>query len=734
MASSLENSIEVVQLLQSGNEEERINAANLIKEADLQGIDVSEFYPILRGLLCNPSYPVRMAAAGALMVQARRKDPVQSRLYGSTLVELQSTDPSVRFGRLEWLQQVATPDLVNDRDERVIEFALPLVSAMFSDGEERVAIQAIRTFRQAISEHQDIEDALPALMYVLRSGSGEVQEQASFAIQAIAMKGYDISGLLKELLALLDSKEEPVKFGVADALAAFFLKRKKWHDFLSLLHHDDKDIRQEAAGTIAHVPVGREPVIIKALQSLIETEDSKDVQMVATRGLLSITSDPNDMMVGIPVLLESLKGTSVEHQVYGSKILKQFTRDVLVILENGRNRKKVENIDNLEKKLESIIQDLQLSMKSITNTKVLDTLSTTIALWLVHVGDLGEFQDLLEGSSEKIQEHVVTILQDGTVRLGEPVLDILEDRDEKLVEKLLKTKDPQTTKTLDLSGQSLDRRYLHAVPASINILDHVEEIDLSHNLLRSIPGSIGTMSRVKKLVISYNRLSELPANLGNLSELVELWASRNAIRALPPELGNLRKLRILHANHNEITAFPRQLGALHDLVLLELKGNRITSLPTTFCHLDSLRSLDLSSNPIKKLPACFGQLSSLENLSMSGVKFTAFPGSILDLPKLKTLSLSNCSLTSIPPAICQLKHLETLDLNGNRISRLPAEIAQLHQLQYISMRKNQLDELPIELRELHSLRWLDVQDNPMEKHGGKASGPNKVALNLERFS
>ncbi|XP_052269021.1 malignant fibrous histiocytoma-amplified sequence 1 homolog isoform X2 [Dreissena polymorpha] len=133
--------------------------------------------------------------------------------------------------------------------------------------------------------------------------------------------------------------------------------------------------------------------------------------------------------------------------------------------------------------------------------------------------------------------------------------------------------------TISLRELYLCKNFLSKVPPSLFNLNHLQILDMSHNLLQVMPDEI---SRVKSLVVlrlNNNQIERIPQKIRDLSNLEELNISYNRIRYMPNAVGGLKMLRRLLAEKNELSSLPDEICHLENLETLDLTENRITALP-----------------------------------------------------------------------------------------------------------------------------------------------------------
>ncbi len=225
------------------------------------------------------------------------------------LEKLKSPDVEERRDALEVLISRTVFDWVADREEREIAFAIPDLAVALSDDDSKVRELAIRAVRiqQREFDGSSVFAAIPSVIGVLLDPKREnIRSDASVILRDAVVDDYDISKFLEELSALLSDPNESVKFGIADSLTYYYAVREKWDEVGNLLRHPDKDVRQEAAGTLGRYETRRKidlAPIVGALKELL-VDENKEVRFVVARSLIKYVDEPKDLRDLIAILLE----------------------------------------------------------------------------------------------------------------------------------------------------------------------------------------------------------------------------------------------------------------------------------------------------------------------------------------------------------------------------------------------------------------------------------------------
>ncbi len=105
--------------------------------------------------------------------------------------------------------------------------------------------------------------------------------------------------------------------------------------------------------------------------------------------------------------------------------------------------------------------------------------------------------------------------------------------------------------------------------------------------------------QVARFVVSHNSLTgALPAEINKLKNVKEIDASYNSLTGIPAEIGQLPLLEKLDFSHNSIDTMPNEIANLGNLAVLNLAGNSFKEIPAPLLALKSLQELDLSGNKI----------------------------------------------------------------------------------------------------------------------------------------
>nr|MDO8117030.1 hypothetical protein [Candidatus Sigynarchaeota archaeon] len=196
----------------------------------------------------------------------------------------------------EFFEQRTVFDWVSDRSERDISYAIPGLVDALHDEDIIVRKNALGAISAALGDRQDVQCAIPAMLDILiKKEHPELIAGAAHFIKNVADQGIDIAPYASTLMSLLreDGADDAI-LGAADALAIHFIKMKAWEDLCLLLGHKNKDVRQEAAGTLHHMWVHDfQPNIKHALEKMLADPDV-ELQLVSARTLAPSIQSASD--------------------------------------------------------------------------------------------------------------------------------------------------------------------------------------------------------------------------------------------------------------------------------------------------------------------------------------------------------------------------------------------------------------------------------------------------------
>lgn len=158
------------------------------------------------------------------------------------------------------------------------------------------------------------------------------------------------------------------------------------------------------------------------------------------------------------------------------------------------------------------------------------------------------------------------------------------------------------SKALDLSNSKLVQ-----IPAEIpqQLADVITKLVLSFNDLRLARiEQLTVCTKLRVLHLRSTSLSQLPAQLNHLTSLTELDVSDNLISKLPPNLDAQLppSLQVFDLSNNKLTSLPDSIGAMAELRVLNLSRNKLLKLPSSVGKLEKLETLDVEGNDLADPP------------------------------------------------------------------------------------------------------------------------------------
>lgn len=126
---------------------------------------------------------------------------------------------------------------------------------------------------------------------------------------------------------------------------------------------------------------------------------------------------------------------------------------------------------------------------------------------------------------------------------------------------------------------------------------NLEILDLQSNTaIGIIPEIFASGSKIHTLKIGGAMITQLPASIENLRNISELNLTKNALTTLPNTISNLTGLQKLYLTENQFSAIPESIANIPSLHTLSFSKNpNLYTLSNNFDLLDGeLSYLDLS--------------------------------------------------------------------------------------------------------------------------------------------
>nr|XP_049694394.1 protein flightless-1 [Helicoverpa armigera] len=179
------------------------------------------------------------------------------------------------------------------------------------------------------------------------------------------------------------------------------------------------------------------------------------------------------------------------------------------------------------------------------------------------------------------------------------------------------------------------QRTLANLPASLDTLSNLSDVDLSKNALTKVPDALYSLLSLKRLNLSDNEITEVSSAMDNWQKLESLNLSRNNLTSLPASLVKLQNLRRLHVDDNKLDfeGIPSGIGKLGSLEVFSAANNVLEMIPEGLCRCGSLKKLNLSCNKLITLPDAIHLLSDLESLQLHGNPDLVMPPKPVERPR-----------------------------------------------------------------------------------------------------
>lgn len=174
----------------------------------------------------------------------------------------------------------------------------------------------------------------------------------------------------------------------------------------------------------------------------------------------------------------------------------------------------------------------------------------------------------------------------------------------------------ELTKLERLVAQNLK---ITTLPASVERLRSLVEIDLAGCPLESLPACISELSSLRTLVMAGSRLTDLPESFARLPRLESVTLNFGRFSEVPPALPECPALRTIHLGQNtieDIGPIVRSRTMNANLVTLDVSVGPISRL-TGISSMRALKELVLTGTRVADLEE-IGALPNLERLWIKG--------------------------------------------------------------------------------------------------------------------
>ncbi|XP_061404847.1 protein flightless-1 homolog [Lethenteron reissneri] len=222
----------------------------------------------------------------------------------------------------------------------------------------------------------------------------------------------------------------------------------------------------------------------------------------------------------------------------------------------------------------------------------------------------------------------------------------------------------------DLLYLDLSNNRLQSLPPQMRRLVHLQTLILNNNplqhaQLRQLP----VMTKLQTLHLRNTQRSpnNMPASLDALSHLTDVDLSCNDMPSIPECLYALSTLRRLNLSDNQISEMSLCMDHWTNMETLNLSRNKLVMLPMAVCKLSKLRKLFINSNSLnfEGIPSGIGKLQNLEQFSAANNSLELIPEGLCRCRKLKKLILNKNCLVTLPETVHFLHLLEVLDVRDN---------------------------------------------------------------------
>lgn len=407
----------------------KIGALNSLDNLIEKNMEISDFYKQLISFLTDENEEVRWRSAHILEKFIGNYTQTGYYYTHQFINKLEQQD---KLSYALNMASAARYDMISDRDERDISYALPKLALLLLDEDKKVRKAATEAIRTAQGEHE-LNIIIPIIIKVLKDFSKasihrevaqilraeiesgldlsnyieglstifeipnveKTQKELVLIIRKAVEEGYDLKNLLPLFESLLNNDYDEIKFGAADTLAYYYTLQEDWKNIKRLLTHRDKDVRQEAVGTIEYIKKITDlkpilPDIIKLLR-----DEEIEVRFVAARTLLKKYDSIQNLHTVIPIMASFAKDSNAKLRNNALNLIISWIKDNITC----RSKIKPSEYD----KIEPFIIILEDRLKKKGKTEVAEPLTQLYT----HSGQLEKIKDLLLSSTVKMKKDVL---------------------------------------------------------------------------------------------------------------------------------------------------------------------------------------------------------------------------------------------------------------------------------------------------------------------------------------
>jgi Leucine-rich repeat (LRR) protein len=228
---------------------------------------------------------------------------------------------------------------------------------------------------------------------------------------------------------------------------------------------------------------------------------------------------------------------------------------------------------------------------------------------------------------------------------------------------------PNLAGLVQLTVLNVSQNQLETIDPSVYLLP-LMELRLDGNLLSDV-GDLGKLTRLSILDLSKNKLTALPAGLDCLFSLTNLNLSYNGLETIDCSILDKPLLSELNLSYNRIKDFTQSCPLLlPKLKILDLKHNSLSKLRLTL-NAPSLKDFCCLANNISEISGILDNSPELEILVLSDNSLASLPPQVTSLKTLKRLDISNNDIVKWTNIVCLASRTRITQLERSFIFRKP---------------------------------------------------------------